>query len=143
MRYRKNHRRKQLVKSQQPLPCPSRKCDGELRLQQEGKWLRYVCTRFPKCKYKRDAFQYGPWLGKPKGEPAGRVIVAARVTAHCWFDRLWEVEQAPMTRKEAYEWLAEQLGMAAKECHIGKFDVRQCERVIEAVKRYLDSRDVA
>jgi hypothetical protein len=36
-----------------------------------------------------------------------------------------------MTRRAAYSWLAEQLGIDRGDCHIGTFDVEMCKRVIE------------
>ena len=37
-----------------------------------------------------------------------------------------------MKRGEAYRWLAERLSMAREDCHIGMFDVADCQRVVEA-----------
>ena len=34
-------------------------------------------------------------------------------------------------RKAAYRWLSKQLGISAKICHIGMFDVETCKRVVE------------
>jgi hypothetical protein len=36
-----------------------------------------------------------------------------------------------MSRRGAYRWLAEQMGITGDDCHIGMFDVAQCRRVVE------------
>lgn len=36
-----------------------------------------------------------------------------------------------MTRRAAYSWLAGELGVEVKRCHIGWFDVAECHRVVE------------
>lgn len=39
-----------------------------------------------------------------------------------------------MKRANAYAWLAGAMGIAKTKCHIGLFDVEECDRVVEAVK---------
>ena len=41
-----------------------------------------------------------------------------------------------MNRRDAYAWLAGQLGMKPQDCHIGMFDVDQCRAVVEAVETW-------
>lgn len=55
-------------------------------------------------------------------------LARARIMAHDAFDRLWK--SGRMKRGEAYLWLSERMGLPQKECHIGSFNVEQCERVI-------------
>jgi hypothetical protein len=45
-----------------------------------------------------------------------------------------------MTRREAYQWLAGAMGISSKVCHIGMFDVAQCEKVVEVVDEFLKER---
>lgn len=40
-----------------------------------------------------------------------------------------------MKRGAAYGWLAEQLGIEKRACHIGMFDVDQCAAVVAACKQ--------
>lgn len=99
--------------------------------------------------YQRD---YGPvwicvpcqaWVGchpgteKPLGRLANAELRAAKVEAHAAFDPLW---QRKMTRDQCskgqarsagYRWLAGQLGMEVKKCHIGHMDLVQCAKVVE------------
>ncbi len=54
--------------------------------------------------------------------------------AHRAFDPLWR--GGKMKRSSAYAWLANQLGMPRKECHIGMFDLGLCQRVVGAVEEH-------
>jgi hypothetical protein len=55
----------------------------------------------------------------------------ARKRAKAVFNPLWQ--SGRMSRTDAYAWLADQLGVAVAECHIGWFDVAQCDRVLAAI----------
>ena len=79
----------------------------------------------------------------PLGTPAVKVVRLARSRAHKAFDPLWKAKQerAPKGQKRAaralgYQWLADQLGLAGDECHIGLFDEAQCKRVVEICTPY-------
>lgn len=39
-----------------------------------------------------------------------------------------------MSRRAAYSWLAKQLGIEEKDCHIGMFNLEQCAAVVRAVE---------
>lgn len=79
----------------------------------------------------------GAWVGVHKNSrtfaPLGRLANAelrkAKIEAHSAFDRLWK--EWDLDRDEAYSWLADRLGIEARECHIGMFDLEMCRRVIE------------
>lgn len=68
---------------------------------------------------------------KPLGTMADDNTRRARQMAHSAFDQIWK--SGKMKRRAAYEWLAGHLGMSYADCHIGMFDVAQCERVVEIV----------
>lgn len=70
---------------------------------------------------------------RPKGRLANAELRRARIDAHAAFDPLWE--SGDMHRGDAYRWLAGQLGIPRKKCHIGNFDVARCRRVVEAAQR--------
>ena len=79
--------------------------------------------------------------GRPKGTLANAELRQARIDAHRAFDPLW---QACMrlrgwgkrrSRTTAYRWLAERLGLTVEECHIGMFDLAQCQRVVFVCQR--------
>jgi hypothetical protein len=62
-----------------------------------------------------------------------RQLAARRIMAHNAFDPIWE--SGEMTRSEAYAWLAEQLGIPKKRCHMEQMDVAMCDRVIDICTR--------
>jgi hypothetical protein len=66
---------------------------------------------------------------RPLGRLANAELRRAKIQAHEAFDRLWR--GGGFSRSEAYRWLAEQLEIEPKACHIGYFDVEGCQRVAE------------
>lgn len=66
---------------------------------------------------------------KPLGLPANSELRLARRDAHALFDQLWKSKR--MSRTRAYKWLANQLHISVRNCHIGAFDVATCRRVVE------------
>ena len=72
----------------------------------------------------------------PKGRPAGPVTRYARKLAHAAFDPLWrrKAEREEMNphkaRGKGYKWLAAELGVDAKGCHIGDMDAETAHRVV-------------
>lgn len=89
----------------------------------------------------------GAWVGchpgteKPLGRLANAELRAAKSAAHAAFDPLWKAkmrrEQCSQSkaRKAGYKWLADQMGMNPKRCHIGMMDVAECQRVVEICQR--------
>lgn len=53
----------------------------------------------------------------------------ARWGAHRAFDRLWKEGGYFRNRREAYTWLAGQLGIEPSDCHMGWFDAETCYEV--------------
>ena len=49
--------------------------------------------------------------------------------AHEYFDMLWKLKY--VTREEAYNYLAEWLGVPEPEAHMSRMDSEQCKKVIE------------
>ena len=76
----------------------------------------------------------------PLGELASPRVRRWRRMAHDAFDRLWKRKMVKdsCTKEEArsagYRWLAGELELDGKRCHIGKFDVDMCKRVVELCK---------
>jgi hypothetical protein len=77
----------------------------------------------------------GAYVGCHQGgsDPLGRLanpeLRRWKQAAHRWFDPIWK--SRTMTRRAAYSWLAKELGIPAKDTHIGMFDVETCRRVVE------------
>lgn len=63
-----------------------------------------------------------PGTDRPLGRLANADLRKAKMAAHAAFD--------PSARAEAYQWLAEALGISRDDCHIGMFDVETCKRVV-------------
>lgn len=92
----------------------------------------FACSRHPGC----DAYVS---CHKSSGEALGRLadaeLRAWRKRAHAAFDPRWEAQVAVRSkgaaRREAYRWLARELGIPEGECHMSWFDVETCRRVVE------------
>lgn len=67
------------------------------------------------------------WNG-PTSRPADLETRRARKRAHSAFDPLWR--GGLIKRSYAYQLLQEHLGTLPGKCHIGMFDVEQCERTV-------------
>lgn len=114
----------ELVKSQRIYP---RRPD----LWNQPMWL-CVCGAYTGCHAGTE---------KPKGRPAAKVTRTARMAAHAAFDPLWRRKQQRdgiskrKARGAGYKWLAEQLGLDPKDCHIGEMDAKTALRVVEVCRR--------
>jgi hypothetical protein len=67
-----------------------------------------------------------PFTAIPLGALADADMRRARKDCKAPFQ--WLVEECVMTRTEAYEWLAGELGIPVDECHFGWFDVETCHK---------------
>lgn len=76
---------------------------------------------------------------KPLGVLANAYGRAARRDAHQAFDLLWN--GGPMSRKNAYAWLAKSLDIRTEDCHIGHFNESRCARVVELVNEYFEDQN--
>jgi hypothetical protein len=68
----------------------------------------------------------------PLGRLANAALRKAKSAAHAAFDPLWK--SGGMTRREAYAWLADALGISPDNCHIGMMDLDACRAVVAVVK---------
>lgn len=97
------------------------------------------------------------WVGCHKNSkrniPLGRLANAelrqAKIKAHAAFDPLWQavaerdqINQC-RARNRGYAWMAKQMGITREECHIGKFDVAQCGRVVELCRAVIAGKQPA
>ena len=65
----------------------------------------------------------------PLGRMANGELRKAKQEVHRYFDPLWK--QGNMSRGDAYAWLAKQLDIRRRECHIGHFDLDRCKQVVD------------
>lgn len=65
---------------------------------------------------------------RPLGRVANAELRRAKSKAHAAFDPLWK--SGRMTRGAAYTALAKSMGIYKEQCHIGMFNVEQCEYVV-------------
>lgn len=90
----------------------------------------WVCENYPKC----DAYVgCHPNTEVPLGRLANKKLRSLKSEAHRQFDPMWK--SGYMTRDNAYKWLAKEMCLTSKECHIGKFDNEMCKRAIEICRK--------
>lgn len=97
----------------------------------------YGCSRFPNCDGLVGTHKD---TGFPLGLPAPQATRTARQIAHATFDLLWKSNL--MKRGNAYAWLRAQLYMTQDECHIGRFNARTCNLVVQMAELKLDELDL-
>ena len=68
---------------------------------------------------------------RPLGQLANRETRLMRQMAHAAFDPIWNGTH--ISRNDAYGALTYSLAIPKDQCHIGMFDVEQCERVYKFV----------
>lgn len=77
-----------------------------------------------------------PGTEQPLGRLADAKLRLAKSHAHAVFDPIWERKMAKEgcskgeARGKGYAWLAGQLGIDPKDCHIGMMDVDTCIKVV-------------
>lgn len=114
------------------LTCPD--CGSEMVLRNSRFGKFYGCSTYPACKAAHGAHPNG----KPLGIPADKETKQWRIKAHDAFDTLWKRGGGVrIGRSAAYKWLQESLSMTSEQCHIGRFDIETCKRVIAAVESKL------
>ena len=87
------------------------------------------------------------------GRLANKELRVAKIKAHHVFDQIFRggfinkiwPEKLPDTtnRKKAYKWLAKQMNIDEELCHIGMFDINDCNRVVEICESYLKEKPEA
>lgn len=70
---------------------------------------------------------------KPMGRLADAGLRRKKMEAHAAFDPLWKRGPFRGRRKDAYAWLAGKMALPVKQTHIGMFDERQCQQVIDII----------
>lgn len=105
------------------LKCPE--CGADLVFKATGKFGPfYGCVNWPKCNGAHSAHDDGT----PMGVPADQATRTKRREAHNSFDSL-RIELC-WSRRHSYAWLAARMNLSSVKCHIGRFNINQCEQVI-------------
>ena len=97
----------------------------------------YICSNYPKCNsYVGTHYE----SKKPLGRLANPELRKLKQKAHKYFDLLWMYKKQNLNdkwaRSKAYSWLAREMKIERKMCHIGYFDKKQLNRCIQIVKPY-------
>lgn len=124
MKKKKPKRSKRIICPYCGAPAELRPGTYLLKNRSREEWF-YVCSRYPKC----DSY-VGVIQGtlEPKGTMADAHLRNKRIEAHRVFDAIWK--GGLMTRKNAYRWLRETLGLPDCQTHIGYFSTYLCDVVI-------------
>lgn len=99
----------------------------------------YVCENYPKCDAYVGCHRDN---GKPLGRLANKQLRQMKSAVHLVFDSLWERKMKrdkcdkQTARTAAYKWLAEKMKIDFERCHIGEFDIEQCNRALEICKPF-------
>ena len=75
---------------------------------------------------------------QPLGRLANAELRGWKMQAHAAFDPIWK-RKYMRSRGVAYSWLANQLELKKKDCHIGMFGVDMCKRVVEVCSGFTNS----
>lgn len=85
----------------------------------------YACSHYPVCDAYVSVF---PGSKIPMGTLADGALRKKRILAHRAFDQLWK--SGIFSRDQAYQWIADRLGLTRKQAHIALFSDYLCEQVI-------------
>jgi hypothetical protein len=104
-------------------------------LWQKHFWRCLPCEAYVGCHEPNKGYGDGT---RPLGILANATLRQLKMRVHEAFDPLW-MAKAKMNRRQAYKWLAEQMGIPVYECHIGMFTPAQCFQAIRIIEeRYRD-----
>ena len=108
--------------------CPD--CGSVMVLKTSKYGIFYGCVRYPSCEAAHGAHRE---TGEPLGVPAAKKSKEWRIRAHNAFDGLWKGDSRCMPRRKAYRWLQTAMNLDHEDAHIGRFDIDQCQIVIDMV----------
>lgn len=136
-------RRMDLIK--QGKLCPYCNCESELIDSKEIYGRSYgMAYRCPSC-----SAYVGCHNGTTNalGRLANKELRDCKQKAHAVFDPLWKAKikkdgcSKHEARKAGYAWLAKELNIDIEDCHIGMFNVQQCQKVYELCLPYYKRLD--
>lgn len=119
--------------------------ENSIKVYKKDYGLMYICGNYPDC----DAYVgVHKNTTKPLGRLSNKELRKWKNKAHAVFDPLWQrkLEKRRKERGEkykkvwargsGYKWLALQLGIEMKDCHIGMFDIELCKKTVEICTPY-------
>lgn len=126
-----------------PPKCPycgtiAKLVDSKVIYKTKSYGKAWVCGNYPTC----DAYCGVHPNDRPLGQLANKELRKAREIAHKNFDLLWmeKARRTSCSNKDArvggYAWLAKQLKIESKDCHIGMMDVAMCQKVTAICEPY-------
>ncbi|WP_288365560.1 zinc-finger-containing protein [uncultured Marinobacter sp.] len=123
--------RKALRRVKDPLPIPTdcRYCGMDVKLVNHAEIYGREYGDWPYAYLCRNCSAYvglHPNTDLPLGTLADRYLRSARKVHKAYFQALQR--KAGWTRKEAYTFLAGQMGLPLSECHWGWFEIEDCEK---------------
>lgn len=107
---------------------PAKLVDSSIIYGRSFGWL-WLCN----CKVGNSYVGCHAGTKRPVGTLADTQTRAMRKRANAAFDPIWRTGR--MTRREAYMWLAHELGLSAEQAHIAMSDAAQCIQIIDVCKR--------
>ena len=118
-----------------PDVCPFCSCAVRLTGTRTGhRWCCVSCDAHVDC-----------YVGtvRPRGTLANAPMRIARTQAQDAIDALWmhrarRTGKRAMAKAQAYEWLADSLGIAPRDCDVARFTLAQCEHTLTACRPHLD-----
>lgn len=93
----------------------------------------YICSN-ESCRATVGCHKEGEFKNEPLGRLADATLRHWKQLAHAAFDQLWLGKSKIMTRKEAYKIMGNLMGLEPDFCHIGMFNVEQCQELIQKLK---------
>ena len=70
----------------------------------------------------------------PLGTLAKKELRELRKQVHAKFDPLWK--KGKMTRKQAYFWLAKEMGIPEERCHVAQFSEEKCKKALVILSNF-------
>ena len=74
--------------------------------------------------------------GIPFGTLANKELRKMRSEAHKEFDDIWKL--GALSRTKAYQRLQQYMKLSEQQCHIGMFNIQQCQQVLEFCYSFWD-----
>lgn len=80
-----------------------------------------------------------PKTKRPLGTLANKELRQHRIEVHRKFDPLWKGE-GTKKRSLVYRWLAFEMRIPDKECHVGMFDLKRCKEALSILTQFEKSK---